>query len=481
MKGKVVLLGAGPGDPGLLTLRGRELLQAADTVVYDRLVSPELLELAPQARKIDVGKEQGRHPVPQEAINQILLEEAGKGGLVLRLKGGDPYLFGRGGEEAAYLEERGVSCREVPGVTSALAALASAGIPATYRGLSNSVHIITGHTRDNGALEIDFPALSRAGGTLIFLMAVSTMKAVTGGLLSAGMNPATPAAVVERGTCPGQRRITGTLATIGDLAEGVESPAILAVGEVCRLALGLAPLSGRTAVITRPAGRGADLAGALRQEGAGVFSLPCLELRSLVPGPLPLEGPGWLVLTSPESAARLFVLLEEQGLDARALGRMKLAVTGSGTGAELSRHGIRPDCWPEQWGGGALAQALLPRVKPEEPVWLLGASRLSPALPEALSAAGVSWKAIPLYETLPCCRPTEEVRSLLERGGADWVIFASGSAVEGFAAGFPELSPERFTAVCAGASAQAAAQTRGWRILPASSPSAADILDAIRP
>ena len=215
MRGKVTLVGAGPGDPGLLTLKGRRALEQAEVVVYDRLVSPAILAMIPpKARTIDVGKEASHHKVPQHQINQILLEEALAGHNVVRLKGGDPFVFGRGGEELEGLAELGISFEEIPGVTSAIAAPAYAGIPVTHRDYCSSVHIITGHQREGKPLAIDFEALARTRGTLIFLMGVTAMPAIVEGLLQAGMSPGIPAAMVENGTTSVQRRCDATLATL---------------------------------------------------------------------------------------------------------------------------------------------------------------------------------------------------------------------------------------------------------------------------
>ena len=238
MPGKVTLVGAGPGDPGLLTVKGRQALEAAEVVVYDRLVSPAVLELIPDtARRIDVGKEASRHPVPQGRINQILLEEAQAGHQVVRLKGGDPFVFGRGGEELETLAQAGVDFAEVPGVTSAIAAAAYGGIPVTHRDYSSSLHIITGHAREGETLSIDFDALVRARGTLVFLMGVTAMPTIVQGLLAAGMDGGTPAAMVENGTLPTQRRCAATLATLPERAAemDIRSPALIVVGGVCGL------------------------------------------------------------------------------------------------------------------------------------------------------------------------------------------------------------------------------------------------------
>ncbi|MDE7261756.1 MAG: uroporphyrinogen-III C-methyltransferase, partial [Oscillospiraceae bacterium] len=285
MAGKVTLVGAGPGDPGLLTVKGLATLERAEVVVYDRLVSPAVLELIPDsARRIDVGKDAGHHPVPQDQINRILVEEALAGHSVVRLKGGDPFVFGRGGEELQTLAKAGVAFEEVPGVTSAIAAAAYGGIPVTHRDFASSLHIVTGHAREGAVLDIDFEALVRTKGTLVFLMGVTAMPAIVKGLLEAGMDANTPAAMVERGTLPGQRRCGATLGTLPEKAAemGIRSPALIVVGGVCSLAQELCwfeklPLHGKRVLVTRPRDRAGTLSGRLRALGAEVAEFPCIR------------------------------------------------------------------------------------------------------------------------------------------------------------------------------------------------------------
>ena len=281
-RGKVILVGAGPGDPGLLTLKGQEALKKAEVVVYDRLVSPAILAMMPEsAEKIDVGKEASHHKVPQWQINQILLDKALEGKTVVRLKGGDPFVFGRGGEELEGLAERGVAFEEVPGVTSAIAACAYAGIPVTHRDFCSSLHIITGHAKAGAELTIDFEALVRTRGTLVFLMGVTAMPKIVEGLLRAGMDPDTPAAMVESGTTPAQRRCDATLQTLPERAAamGIHSPAIIVVGKVCALAKDFCwydrlPLKGKRILVTRPRDRAGTLSEKLRALGADVTEYP---------------------------------------------------------------------------------------------------------------------------------------------------------------------------------------------------------------
>lgn len=237
-KGKVCLVGAGPGDPGLMTLKGAKRLSEADVVVYDRLVGEEILEMIPEgAEKIDVGKQSGNHPVPQDEINRILLEKALEGKFVVRLKGGDNFVFGRGAEELELLAEHGVPFEVVPGITSAIAGPACAGIPVTHRGLSSSFHVITGHKRENGSLDIDYEALVRSGGTLVFLMAVQNAAEIAAGLAAAGMGKDMPCAMIENATLPCQRRIMSDLEHLdADMKKAaIKPPALLVVGKVCAL------------------------------------------------------------------------------------------------------------------------------------------------------------------------------------------------------------------------------------------------------
>ena len=342
MPGKVILVGAGPGDPGLLTRKGLDAIRSADVVVYDRLVSPAILALMLEdAEQINVGKEAAHHLVPQEGINQILLDKALEGKTVVRLKGGDPFLFGRGGEELELLARHRIPFEEVPGITSAIAAPAYGGIPVTHRDCCSSLHIVTGHQRSGKELDIDFEALVRTGGTLVFLMGVSALPALCQGLLDAGMDPDTPAATVESGTTPAQRRTSAALADLPRRAAevGVKSPAVIVVGQVCALAeqfdwFDRLPLKGKTVVVTRPRERAGTLSGRLRSLGADVWEYPCISTVPLDPCPAleeAMERLGdyeWLALTSPAGVDALWRWLEGHNLDARALGGLRLAAAG---------------------------------------------------------------------------------------------------------------------------------------------------------
>ena len=353
--GKVYLIGSGPGDAGLFTLRGRELLEQADAVVYDALAGDAVLGWIPEhTRKIDVGKRSGRHSKKQEEILEILLEEAKKGGTIVRLKGGDPFVFGRGGEEAEFLKKHQIPFEVVPGISSSLAVPAYFGIPVTHRGLAGSFHVITGH-RMEGMPALDFEALARVGGTLIFLMSVANAPRICEGLLNAGMKPETPAAFLMNGTLASQRMIRATLQTLPEegVRQGVKAPAILVIGEVCALADTCAwreekPLAGKRIVITRPKERSQKLAEHLRDAGAEVLEFPTIELKpvwkksekadagtadkeKLYELVRNLESYHWLVLTSPAGAQYFFELLNRMKKDFRSLSHLRFAVIGEGT------------------------------------------------------------------------------------------------------------------------------------------------------
>ena len=473
MKGMVTLVGAGPGDPGLLTLKGREALERAQVVVYDRLVSPAILALMPPgAEQINVGKEASRHPVPQEEINRILLDKALEGKRVVRLKGGDPFLFGRGGEELELLARHAVPFEEVPGIPSAIAVPAYGGIPVTHRDFTSSLHIVTGHARAGKALDIDFEALVRTGGTLVFLMGVASLPELCAGLLAAGMDPDTPAALVERGTTPAQRRLSGTLSTLAGLAEEgrVESPAVSIFGPVCALAeefdwFDALPLKGRRVVVTRPKERTGTLARRLRDLGADVFEYPCIRTQPIWPCPAmeraveEIDAYAWLAFTSPAGVEALWSMLERQNRDARALGKVKLAAIGPGTDRALRAHGLRADYLPEVYDAAHLGAGLAALARGR--VLLLRAEIASRDLTEALEQGGVPYDDIPCYATVYESAHAEALRALARSGGLDLVTFTSASTVKGFVSSLGEMDFSGLTGICIGAQTAAEAARHG--------------------
>lgn len=480
MVGSVILVGAGPGDPGLLTLKGRRALEEAQVVVYDALVGAPILALMPEgAEKIDVGKRAARHTVPQEGINQILLDKALEGKRVVRLKGGDPFLFGRGGEELELLEERGVPFEVVPGVTSAIAVPAYGGIPVTHRDFTSSLHIITGHARAGKPLDIDFEALVRTGGTLVFLMGVTSLSAICAGLVAAGMDPDTPASIVERGTTPMQRRVDATAATLAEkaAAERVGAPAISVFGSVCALGerfdwFDRLPLKGRRVVVTRPRERAGTLAGRLRDLGADVVEYPCIETVPIVPCPdmaRALERIGayeWLALTSPAGVSALMDELDRQGKDARALGSVKLAAIGGGTAGELKAHGLRADYVPEVYDAEHLGAGLAERARGR--VLILRAELGSPALTAALDGGKIPYDDVHTYRTVYENPRSGELRELLERGEDLLVTFTSASTVKGFVASVGEnFDFSGVTGACIGVQTAGEAGKHGIRTIVA--------------
>ena len=468
--GSVILVGAGPGDPGLLTQKGRQAIENAQVVVYDRLVSPAILSLIPKdAEKINVGKESSNHLVPQEEINRILLRKAQEDKRVVRLKGGDPFLFGRGGEELELLEAAGIPFQVVPGVTSALSVPAYAGIPVTHRDFCSSVHIITGHARAGAELNIDFDALRRTGGTLVFLMSVSSLPRICRGLLDAGMAPDMPAAVVERGTLPRQRKLVSTLEKLPSEAEkaGVKSPAIIVVGKVCALSSrfdwfdGL-PMKGKTVVVTRPEDRSGTLTQRLRELGAEVVDYPCIRTVAREENPELEEAMEnlsryrCLVFTSPAGPEIFFRRLRAAGRDARALSGLTLAAIGPKTAKAMERFGVTADLVPETYDSDHLAKAL---EAVEGPVLLCRASRGSTALPEMLERKGIPFADVPVYDTVYAAPAPQKVDALL--GETLLVTFTSASTVRGFVESLPGRDLKNVIGCCIGKQTEAEAKKYG--------------------
>lgn len=489
MNGNVILIGAGPGDPGLLTQKGLWALQQAQVVVFDRLVGPDILALIPpQAEKIDVGKESSHHLVPQEQINRILLDKALEGKRVVRLKGGDPFLFGRGGEELELLQEHGVPYQVVPGVTSALSVPAYAGIPVTHRDFCSSVHIITGHARAGAELQIHYDALCRANGTLVFLMGVTALPRICQGLLDAGMDPQTPAAVVERGTLPQQRKVVSSLAQLPQDAKNaqIKSPAVIIVGRVCELShrfdwFGQLPLKGKEIIVTRPSDRSGTLCDRLRQLGANVTAYPCIRTVARTDCPEldraieNLTSYRWLVFTSPAGPGIFFDRLRSAGRDARALAGVKLAAIGPKTAATLERYGVRADLVPETYDSQHLAQAM---SQAEGPVLLCRASLGSDALPTLLKKRGVPFEDIPCYDTVYDVPDPAPVLALLKQNVL--VTFTSASTVRGFVESLPGADLSQVLGCCIGPQTAQEAKKYGISVVVAKEATIGSLIECIK-
>jgi uroporphyrinogen III methyltransferase / synthase len=443
VSGKVYLVGAGPGDPGLLTARALELIASADTILHDRLIPAQALEGArPGAELLYVGKEGGGASVPQERTQALLIERAQAGGTVVRLKGGDPFVFGRGGEEALALREAGIEFEVVPGVTAGVAALAYAGIPVTHRGLARAAAFVTGRTGDES--ELDWPALASFPGTLVFYMGVGRLQEIASALIAAGRPAEEPAAVIESGTLPSQRTVSGTLATIAGLVARAEvgSPSITVVGPVAELAEGLAwlaprPLGRRTIAVTRARAQASGLAQQLRELGAEVVQAPAIRIQP-IPGPALDPVPYDLIcVTSANAAEQLFARLAGGGRDARALATARIASIGAGTTQALAAHGIAADVEAERSTGEGLVEALAGVEFGRALVArALGGREL---LPDALRQRG-EVDVLDLYESV--AEPLDAGTIAAVRS-ADYVTFTSASTVRNLLAALGDdgLSP----------------------------------------
>ena len=411
MSGRVCLVGAGCGPMDLITLRGLRLLQSCDVVVYDDLIDPELLSAAPpQAERLYVGKRRGRHSASQEEISQLLVEKAREGNQVVRLKGGDPFVFGRGGEECLALQEEGVAFEVVPGVSSAIAIPALAGIPATHRGVSQGVHIVTAHTADSGdGLPAGLPQLAQLGGTLVFLMGLHQLPKLAERLMEEGLPEDTPSAVVSGGAAPYPVTVRAPLSRLARDAQaaGVCPPAVIVVGGTAGMDLSsgrMRPLEGVKIGLTGTSSIQNKLRPILEKEGAQVFSACSLRVEDLpfrfdLPQ-LCREEPAWVALTSQNGVRVFFRRLAEQGIDLRRLHRCRFAVIGPATAAALREHGIQADlCSPVHTSEG-LAQALLEAVAPGERVYLFRSAQGSRILNEVL-AEKYTLRDVPLYDLVP--------------------------------------------------------------------------------
>ena len=475
--GKVWLVGAGPGDTGLLTLKGAQVLAQAETVVYDRLVGDGVLAMMPsQARLINVGKEGGHHPVPQEEINRILLREAKEGRRVVRLKGGDPFVFGRGGEELELLAAEGIPFEVVPGITSAVAVPAYNGIPVTHRNFASTLHIITGHSKEEAAPPVNFPALVEGGGTLVFLMGVTALPKIAAGLIDGGMDPQMPAAILERGTTARQRRIVAPLEELPARAReaGIRPPSVIVVGRVCSLEKTFhwaedRPLAGARVALTRPRELQSAAASRLRELGAEVLELPAIE-TSLLPDDASLRETmdrldrySWLVLTSPSGVRHLFEELGRMHRDVRSFHGMKIAAIGAATARELEARGLLADLVPARYSADQLGRELAAAMAPGERALLLRAQEPSPDLPLRLKEAGAEFDDIPLYRTIPLQGTGSLLAARLEKGELDYVTFTSASTVEAFVQMAGEAPLDGFTALCIGEKTQEAAGRHGMK------------------
>jgi uroporphyrinogen III methyltransferase / synthase len=452
--GVVYLVGAGPGDPGLMTARSLELIGAADVIYYDRLIPDGALDGAREdAELIYVGKQPGVPSVPQAEIGERLTRAARAGRSVVRLKGGDPFVFGRGGEEGEALRAAGVEFEVVPGVTAGVAATAYAGIPVTHRDDASAVAFVTGHEDpEKGETALDWDALAAFPGTLVFYMGVKRLSDNAAALIAGGRDPGEPAAAIERGTWPGQRTVTATLGTIAATVEreGIGAPALIVIGAVAARREELAwlerrPLHGRTVVVTRARAQASGLAATLRSLGATVVELPAIRIESRIgsdevrAAATAIGDYDLICLTSPNGVKLLFEAIAEAGLDARTLAGATVAAIGPGTARALASHGIAADVIPERFVAEALVEALAEIEVDGRRVLVARAAEARDVLPDALRERGAVLDVVALYETV---REAPDVAAIDAAAIADYVTFTSSSTV----ANLTEALGDRFPA-----------------------------------
>ena len=481
----VWLVGAGPGDPGLLTLRAKERIEKADVIVYDHLANPSFLGHAkPDVELIYVGKEGSSHTMSQDEINRLIVEKAQAGLRVVRLKGGDPFVFGRGGEEAQELVRAGVPFEIVPGITSAIAVPAYAGIPLTHRDYTSTVAFVTGHedpTKEKSNIAWD--KLATAAGTLVFLMGVGNLSGIARRLMEHGRSPETPAAVIYRGTVPEQKTVIGVLGDIAEKAknEKIGPPAIIVVGDVVNLRKELdwyesRPLFGKRILVTRAREQASDFVARLAELGAECVEFPTIAV-------LPPESWGnldrtiksieryqWLVFTSVNGVRFFFTRLEALGRDVRSLGGIKIGAIGPKTSEEIRARGIRPDLLPEEYRAEALVEAFKKEKVRGCRILLPRAAQAREVLPRALGEMGAQVDVVDAYRTIRPSGDKEIVMELLEKGEIQMVTFTSSSTVNHFVEIFDKEKDQvlerlkRTAVACIGPVTAKTAEEKGFQV-----------------
>ena len=458
--GVVYLVGAGPGDPGLVTVKALELVASADVVLHDRLIPASVLDGArPEAELIYVGKQPGDGGASQERIEQLMVERARLGRSVVRLKGGDPFVFGRGGEEAEVLARAGVEFEVVPGVTSGVAAPAYAGIPVTHRDDASAVAFVTGHEdpeKDETAL--DWDALARFPGTLVLYMGVKNLPRIAESLRAGGRDPKEPAAAIERGTDAAQRTVTATLS---------ELPSAVAARRDAIAWLERRPLHGKRVVVTRARAQASGLSATLRALGADVVELPAIRIEPRLDAPevreavADLHSYALVCLTSPNGVRLLFEAMAEQGRDARALANATVAAIGPGTAASLREHGVIADVVPQRFVAEALVEALVSVDVHDRPVLVARAAEARDVLPDALAERGARVDVVALYETV---REDPDPAAIEAAAGADYVTFTSSSTVRNLVAAIGDRFPRSARVVSIGPITSEAAREAGLEV-----------------
>lgn len=454
-KARVYLVGAGPGDPELITVKGLRLLQQADCVVYDALADSALLShCRPNCEKVYVGKRAGNHALPQEEINRLLIDCATKYACTVRLKGGDPYVFGRGSEEAMALLSAGVACEVVPGITSAIAGPAAMGVPVTHRGICSQFTVFTGHEMaGKEESSLDIKSIAASEGTKVILMGMSHLRHTLQQLMEAGMMPSTPAAAVQWATTPRQRWVTATVATLADVVEqsGVTSPAVVVIGDVVGLQAELAPtvaprrLAGKSVVVTRTREQASALSSALREYGADVLELPTIRIAppsdraDFAAAVVDSPHYDWLIFSSPNGVKKFFEAFFSVYEDIRELGGARIAAVGPGTAAELKKYGLMVDVMPQK----AVAEELIAEFdrKGDEfggvanvtMLWIHSEKGRDIVYKELMKRQAIVDECI-AYNTVPETEDPTGARGRLAAEGADLVTFTSSSTVHNFMA-----------------------------------------------
>jgi len=479
----VYLVGAGPGDPGLITVRGADALARADVVVYDRLASAELLHLAPaHAELVSAAKAPARAELSQDEINALLVARARAGATVVRLKGGDPFVFGRGGEEAEALAAAGIPFEVVPGVTSAIGAPAYAGIPVTHRGVSTHFTVVTGHEDPTKpSTDVDWAALARTGGTLVILMGAGNVGEIARQLVDNGRAPTTPVAAVRNGTRADQETVRATLATIGEA--GVRAPSAIVVGDVAALDLSWfesRPLFGRSVVVTRAREQESGLRRRLEALGADVIELPAIEIEPIDVVVPDLSVYTWLVFTSANGVDAFF----ERGLtpahrDARALAGLQLGCIGPGTDAALRAHGVHADLVPDRTIAESFLDAFPDPTARGERVLLARAEQGRDVLPDGLAARGYVVDVLPVYRTVRA-QPEPDVVARVSEGRVDAITFTSSSTVTNLCDTLGALPSPQPLVVSIGPVTSETARARGLRVDAEADPHTVDgLVDAL--
>ena len=447
IKGIVYLVGAGPGDPGLLTLKAKECLEKADVVVFDYLANSALLNFAPpQAERIDVGKRAGAHTLSQEEINRLLVTKAGQGLKVVRLKGGDPFIFGRGAEEAQELFNAGIAFEIVPGVTSAIAVPAYAGIPLTHRDFTSSVAFITGHEYPTKAdSRLDWNHLAKAVGTLVILMGVGNLQEITTQLIKAGKCPLTPVAVIYKGTLPDQKTLTGSLKDIASKADkaALKPPAIILVGEVVALREKLnwfetKPLFGKRIIVTRAREQAGVFSALLHDLGAESIEFPTIEIQppqsweKLDQAIRSLKNYDWILFTSVNGVKYFFERLYVLGKDVRELHGLKIGAIGPQTAQAIKDRGLLPDFVPAEYKAEAMVAAFEEVSSPGQRILIPRAAEAREVLPLELAQTAARVDVVEAYQTVKPKLHKEKMMERLQKGEIDLITFTSSSTVRNF-------------------------------------------------